>query len=420
MCWSRMTDRMTQFARRLLVGLLISCSLTGVVLAQSQITPAQIEATLRPGECSTTQLTITTEQASLPELDAAILIDTTSSMRDVIEEARRDANQIVTAVQAFAPEARFAIAAVGDYAAPDPLAAPAGKYGTVGDEPWKVNQDLTPDANRVQGGIRDLPSQNGGDDAEAYLRALYETQFLDWHDGSQRLVVLIGDAAPHEPDPGRDGVENTADDLSQAGVLAQLKSAGIAVLAIYTSDGARAFFEQAARETGGEAFRLASSAEVPHVIEQLIEAAASRIKALTLDAPAAQADWVSWSPAQFAGVGGGESRQFDVKLCALDQAASGDYAFKMAVLGDGTPLAEVPVTIHVPSIFPWWILLLLLIPVLLLLWWLLRRRRPQPVPVVAKPLSRPRAGASGLPERDASRRRRGSDITHGRDESSDE
>lgn len=367
------------------------------VNADPVITPGKIEVTLDPGECTSELISVATGAAPIPKLDVVLMIDVTGSMSGVIGEVTRSAESIVRDVETLVPDATFALVTLADYEGEGGgLFGLFGEYGAAGDYPWQLDQDFTTDAERIRRSLEAIRLMNGGDVPESYLRALYESQFLNWRTGSRRVVLLFGDSFAHDPDPGRDVQENTGDDLTQETVINQLAIANITVLPIYTSY--PDFYTAIAQGTGGRAVQMRDTAQVPQIIQELVEETVSTIRVLTLDIPAAGQDWLTWTPTDYRGVAPEEQREFTLEICAPNDASGGKHTFDVQVTGDGATLGEIPVVVHVGGtpivpVTSWCPLppltvggrevntCLLLIPVLLLLllgllFWILSRRRP--------------------------------------------
>jgi len=433
-----------------ILGLLLSLlggSLAGVAQAQATVTPNRIEITLGPGACADETVTVTLGETPIPQLDVALVIDVTGSMSDVIGEVTHSAGQIVADVRALVPDAAFALATLADYPAGDGLLSLFTDYGGPGDYPWRVDQDFTQDETRVQAALDNIVLMDGGDEAESYLRALYETQFLSWREGSRRIVVLFGDSYPHDPDPGRDESEGSADDLTLDEVTKELTAADITVLGVYTNEGVRSFYETVADQTGGQAFHMNRVEDVPQVIEQLIEATVTLIRTLTLEPTSPGDTWLRWEPDAHHDVASLEMRDFALALCVPEGTAGRDYTFDLTVTGDGAIVGRIPVLVHVPEPTPiptsiptstptptptstptpapvappplpggfcwWWLLIpVLLLPLLTALWWWSRRSAPAGPPV--KPGSRPGSAPPGRPVQKPAPRPGGADITHDR------
>lgn len=395
-----------------------------IASAQATITPNRIEVTLESGACADKVVKVTLSESPIPQLDVVLVIDVTGSMSDIISEVTRSAGEIVANTRSLVPDAAFALATLADYPGGGGLFSLFTGYGGPDDYPWRMEQDFTQDEAEIQTALNQIALKDGGDAPESYLRALYETQFLSWREGSRRIVLLFGDSTPHDPDPGRDGTENTADDLTLEGVISELVRDNITVLGIYTDEEVRSFYQTVAVRTGGQSFHLSHTEMVPQAIHQLLEATIARIHTLTLRPSTAGAAWMQWQPIAYYEVPAPADREFALRLCVPEGTPGGDYNFDLTVMGDGAILGRIPVLIHVIEIavsptkerFPWWLIMipLLLLPLIVLIWYLVRRR-PAPAGTYTRPAPRPGGTPSSQPVHKPTSRPRGADITHGRD-----
>jgi len=436
--WMKVKHIISRFRKFLTPGLLLlllNSNPAGTALAQATVTPDHIEVTLEPGACAHETVTVAMGEAPIPNLDVVLVIDVTGSMSDVIDEVTRSAGQIVNDIRALVPDTAFALVTLADYPNEEGLLSLLTGYGEEGDYPWRLDQDLTPDESLVQAALNKITIMDGGDDPESYLRALYETRFLSWREGSRRIVILFGDSYPHDPDPGRDETEGTDDDLTQDGVIAQLAAADIVVLAVYTNLFYQDFYQAVADGTGGQAFILDRVEQIPPAVRQMVEATVTRIRTLTLEPGPPGDTWLRWEPDAHHDVAPSETRDFALTLCVPEGTLGGDYTFDLTVTGDGATIGRIPVMIHIPAPaptpmavstpilpspppsplkFPWW---WLLIPLLLLLllaalwWWLRHSTRPGPV---VKPGPRKGPVPTGRSVHKTPSRPRGADVTHGR------
>lgn len=396
----------------------------GIACAQATVTPDRIEVVLKPGACTDRTVAITLSESPIPQLDVALVIDVTGSMSDVIGEVTRSAGKIVANTRSLVPDAAFALATLADYPGGGGLLSIFTGYGGPDDYPWQIEQDFTQDEAKIQTALNQIALKDGGDAPESYLRALYETQFLSWREGSRRIVLLFGDSTPHDPDPGRDSTENTADDLTLEGVVSELVKNNITVLGIYTNEEVRSFYETVAVRSGGQSFHLSRTEMVPQVIQQLLEATVARIHTLTLRPSPAGAAWMQWQPIAYYEVPAPADREFALRLCVPEDTPEGNYDFDLTVTGDGATLGRIPVLIHViegavsptDERFPWWVVIipLLLLPLIALMWYWIKRR-PAPAGTYTRPAPRPGGVPSSQPPHKPTPRPGGADITHGRD-----
>lgn len=367
--------------------LLFLCfGLVGNIQAQSTITPGEIEVTLQPGQCVEQLVTIEIGEAPIPKLDVVLVIDVTGSMAGVIGEVTRSAETIANDVRAVVPDTQFALVTLADYAGNGGgLLSLFVEYGAPGDYPWRLDQDFTPDMQLIQQALEDIVLLHGGDDPESYLRALYEAQFLSWRSGARRIVILFGDVNAHDPDPGRDATEGTADDLTQNVVLTDLASNYITVLAIYTNVRYQTFYDTIAMDTGGQAFHLYATDQVAEVVQALVEETVTNIQVVSLAVDSSQSAWLTWEPGLYRDVAPEAEYDFDVQACAPAGTAPGDYVFDLSATGDGAYLSTISGVVHVVADTPvplpgvgtlswWWLLIPLLLLTGALLWYFLRPR----------------------------------------------
>lgn len=119
-------------------------------------------------------------------VDVAFVLDTTGSMRNLIEGAKRKIWSIATAIVDANPQATIRMALIG--------------YRDHGDAYVTDRYPLTTDINALYGKLLSYQAQGGGDWPESVNEALHlAINNLDWTEGSRarRLVFLVGDAPPH-------------------------------------------------------------------------------------------------------------------------------------------------------------------------------------------------------------------------------
>jgi hypothetical protein len=135
---------------------------------------------------------------------------------------------------------------------------------TFGDEIRDVrNADgvLTADAEEFKGWIGRQKADGGGDDAEIALDALERATRMKYRPGTQKVLILITDAPPHQKNDGTRYSQVIPDDLTVA-----LRDGGNTVYAV-TYDDAR--FRKLAQETHGEFYKLTPSADFTGIIDKI-------------------------------------------------------------------------------------------------------------------------------------------------------
>lgn len=116
----------------------------------------------------------------------AFSFDTTGSMYSCLEEVRSQLRDMVQELNRKVPNLQIAIFAHGDY-------CDAGRtYVT-------KNIDFSRDSDRLCNFVKSVGRTYGGDTPECYELVMREVQEkLSWTSNSQKALVMIGDAPPHE------------------------------------------------------------------------------------------------------------------------------------------------------------------------------------------------------------------------------
>ncbi|XP_060554256.1 uncharacterized protein LOC132715283 [Ruditapes philippinarum] len=118
--------------------------------------------------------------------EIAFSFDTTGSMYSCLEEVRKRLREMVQDLKRTIPGIKIAIFAHGDYC--DAGSTYVTKY---------VN--FTNDPNTLCNFVSNVGGTGGGDTPECYELVLREVQEnLAWSTNSQKSLVMIGDAPPHE------------------------------------------------------------------------------------------------------------------------------------------------------------------------------------------------------------------------------
>lgn len=213
-------------------------------------------------------------QVELGRADVVFAIDTTASMGQEIDEIQANLrNQIAPGIRNTIRDSHIGVTTFADF--------PEGSCGAAGDLPFRLVLPATPDIGRVQSAVDSIALDNGSDEPESQVEALYQIAtgegIAPWVPASFGCpaggfgypcfrtdalpVVLIFTDAPFHNGPG--GVRPYADpracpiaDASgahdYADATAALGAAGIRVIGLYSGppreDGFR-HLEQLARDT---------------------------------------------------------------------------------------------------------------------------------------------------------------------------
>ena len=121
-------------------------------------------------------------------LEIVFSFDTTGSMCKCIDEVRDRLQDMIRRLASDIPMLRIGVIAHGDYCDA---------------EHFYVSKqvDLTTDGQALCDFVRDVSGTGGGDFEECYELALRKARTeMSWSAGTQRSLVVIGDAIPHEVD----------------------------------------------------------------------------------------------------------------------------------------------------------------------------------------------------------------------------
>jgi len=118
-------------------------------------------------------------------MDLVFLVDTTSSMRPFLDAAKATVDQTVTQLAALVQDLRIGVIAYRDHGQSE-------EYCT------RV-LDLSTDRYQIFNFVDELKAAGGGDIPEAVAEGLrVASNDLTWRPNAHRVVVLVGDAPPHD------------------------------------------------------------------------------------------------------------------------------------------------------------------------------------------------------------------------------
>lgn len=168
-------------------------------------------------------------------VDVVIVMDTTGSMGSGIAAAKSVAINYIDQLADSGIDYR---AAVVDYK--------DKRY-----DPYASRLDLafTKDQTAISNAINALSATGGGDTPEDVYSGLMTAINLPWRDGSKKVIILMGDAGPLDPEPGTgytlSSVINAANAVDPASIYA---------IRIGYNTSMRSAFQQLANGTGGMTF----------------------------------------------------------------------------------------------------------------------------------------------------------------------
>lgn len=134
-------------------------------------------------------------------LDLCFVIDTTSSMEDDIDEGKANALNIINQVAASGLDYRICVVTFRDF--------PDGRHGEKTDYQSRVEVPFTNDTNQIVAAINGITVAGGKDWQESVYSGLMTAMDQSWRNGAQKVTILIGDAAPQDPEPGTGFTQET-------------------------------------------------------------------------------------------------------------------------------------------------------------------------------------------------------------------
>lgn len=337
-----------------------------------------IVATLRPEESHTQTLTGKINGAPSTG-DVMFTLDLTGSMGGVLNTAKVNSINIMNALRGLIPDTNFGAISHMDYPGSFSGCGYSNEYGciTCGDYPYRLDANLSSDLTNTANGINAMVLGNGSDGPENYTRPLWELyndESLNWRTGSKKIAIFWLDYIPHDcnvfgligingfstgPDPGRDGVAGTSDDLEFVKVLDDLKANGITLITLVSggwplSSEVFQLWKAASQLTGGDAFPFnAFSPDVADFIAGIIAENLNKIDDLSIaSCDPTYASWLTGvSPSSYNDLVLDESleKNFDVTITVPEGTAPGEYKFDLCLVGDGAEYARTSVTITVPD-----------------------------------------------------------------------
>lgn len=146
----------------------------------------------------------------VPDLDMALVVDTTGSMDDDLRAMRGAASSMLSTAFARTGKTRVAVVYYKD---------------KTPDCPWvtRIESGFTEDKGAIASALARAQIGCGGDEPEHVYAAIYKAASgLSWRPEAVKLMVLIGDAPPHED----------YTDITRGAAMGKAKSVGIAVTTI--------------------------------------------------------------------------------------------------------------------------------------------------------------------------------------------
>lgn len=215
-------------------------------------------------------------QTSEGALDLCFLVDTTGSMGDDIDNAKKNMVRILDALAAKTADYRVAVIDYRDF-------SERTTYSY--DYPAKLQLDFSSNHQEIVAAVNALTLGHGGDNNETVFSGFGEALKLGWRPNSTKVIIVLGDAAPLDPEPNTGYTYDSivaalynADiaidvDASDKRVLGSAQDSRIKIFTIGTnaSSDAIEFFSEISEETGGAYTDVRNASSVADAIEESIE-----------------------------------------------------------------------------------------------------------------------------------------------------
>ncbi len=333
----------------------------------ASLSPAYVSGKLKIGE-SLFEDKLGHVPATPPAGDILVMFDLTGSMGGELNNAKNNAQNIMTNVRNLIPDTYFGLISHKDYPGYYSGCGYGNYYGGATDFPYFRNQPLTYNTADVATAIGAMSVGGGSDGPESYVRALYETVNdvnIGWRSGSKKIVVAILDNIPHDCDVYAIlGSYGTTTGPSQSGqellnVIQDMADNNITLIVLYSGAPGINFqlWDALANETGGVAFQINSNGTIPGgsdiqtTVVNLIEEEVSSVDELTLEVcTPGYEDWLAEVvPASYTDVDLPFDADFDITLTVPEGTVDGVHIFDVCLVGDGVVYARQTVEIEVYS-----------------------------------------------------------------------
>ncbi|MBM6676284.1 S8 family serine peptidase [Olsenella uli] len=232
-----------------------------------------VESALRTREESVSRVVANNQTNGL---DLCFVVDTTGSMGDDIDNARQNMEQILSNLATRTENYRVALVDYRDF---------ASRTRDSDDYASKVQLDFTNDDAAITAAIDQLDLGYGGDNEETVYSGLMQAVNLGWRDDAKKVVIILGDAAPLDPEPstgytyedvalalfnGGIGIDYTSSDSRVLGTPDESLINVYSIGADASSD-ALDFFEDISSSTGGSSADIDDASGVSDAITSSID-----------------------------------------------------------------------------------------------------------------------------------------------------
>ena len=178
-------------------------------------------------------------------VDIVFVFDTTGSMSEEIEGVKNTSIAFANKLRDSNRDFRLGLVAFGDEIR----------------EVRNRDDTLTNDAEEFKGWIGRLWADGGGDDPEISLDALKRATQMKYRDGTQKVLILITDAPPHQKSDGTPFSQVVPDEL-----VGQLHDQGFTTYAVAYD---HPHFRRVVGETSGEFYDIHRESDFTGIIEKI-------------------------------------------------------------------------------------------------------------------------------------------------------
>jgi hypothetical protein len=273
-------------------------------------------------------------------LDLIFAIDTTGSMWDDIDNVKAYASMIVNEIDDKVSEYRIAVVDYRDF--------PVYPYGAPGDYPFHDDLAFSTDKSSITTALQSLTLGNGVDWDESVYSALMHsidaTSLGGWRgsDKAEKVIILLGDAPPHDPEPFTGYTAST--------VIAEAEAADpVSVYAISIGGDPTTYdsFSGIAEGTGGKVFTAETAEDVVEAIISAIGEIVTPSLGVTVDI---EPDSIEVNPSQQASYAvtltntGSEEDTYDISVSFND--FNGAFrAYPTSIQPTWVTIADISLTI---------------------------------------------------------------------------
>ncbi|MEM7248392.1 MAG: vWA domain-containing protein [Acidobacteriota bacterium] len=351
------------------------------VTCANSLTPGTLEFDIGAGECvDENKVGFLTPR--LNRADVMFAIDLTNSMQEERDALADNMVDIIDRLERDIDDLAFGLISYRDYPdsgiGRDPCFYNIGGFGNADDWPYRLDQPVTVNRADILAAVTGLPDVGGGGDRpEAAARVLHELAndpAIAWRNGSRRIAVHFGDTIPHDcnvleclgdtaialgVDPGRDEMPESGDEIFVMDAIQDLLDNFTSIVHLHSGDDRESGVEHFAMwecwtaRTGGRVELLNDDGTVPSGIDlvtligDVIAEQATSCSSVSLRTSPGYEDWLVDDGGTLTSVTLPASVEFDIRICAPEDAPEGLHEFEIDLLCAGGFVASQTVRVNV-------------------------------------------------------------------------